>query len=101
MREYIKSETYNYASTIQYLNWLRNDFKKYQSDNMKTVNYLVKEFEMKKSATAYKRASTDKTGTIDPLKLKDYRFSDDIFKRLTILPTEKKSWYDDVVRLVW
>ena len=44
---------------------------------------------MKKSAAAYKRASTDKTGTIDPLKLKDYRFSDDIFKRLTVLPTEK------------
>jgi hypothetical protein len=89
MRDYIKTETYSYSSTIQYLNWLRNDFKKYQSDNMKTVNYLVKEFEMKKSATAYKRASTDKTGTIDPLKLKDYRFSDDIFKRLTVLPTEK------------
>ena len=25
---------------------------------------------MKKAATAYKRASTDKTGIIDPLKLK-------------------------------
>jgi hypothetical protein len=44
---------------------------------------------MKKSATAYKRASTDKTGVIDPLKLKDYKFSDDIFKRLTILPNAK------------
>ena len=86
MREYIKSETYNYASTIQYLNWLRNDFKKYQSDNMKTVNYLVKEFEMKKSATAYKRYSEN---NIDPLKLKDYKFSDDIFKRLTITPLTK------------
>jgi len=51
--------------------------------------YLVKEFEMKKSATAYKRATTDKTGTIDPLKLKDYKFSDDIFKRLTITPDAK------------
>jgi len=51
--------------------------------------YLVKEFEMKKAATAYKRAQTDKTGIIDPLKLKDYQFSDDIFKRLTILPNGK------------
>jgi len=55
----------------------------------KTVMYLVKEFEMKKSATAYKRVLTDKTGIIDPLKLKNYKFSDDIFKRLTILPNEK------------
>jgi len=89
MREYIRSEYKISSSTTQYLNWLKNDFKKYCSDNMKTVNYLVKEFEMKKSATAYKRATTDKTGTIDPLKLKDYKFSEDIFKRLTILPTEK------------
>ena len=44
---------------------------------------------MKKSATAYKRASTDKTGVIDSLKLKNYKFSDDIFKRLTIMPDEK------------
>tara|TARA_B110000971_G_C20021914_1_gene506788 strand:+ start:233 stop:2530 length:2298 start_codon:yes stop_codon:yes gene_type:complete len=89
MREYIASERKHYASTHEYLMWLKNDYKKYIKDNMKTVNYLVKEFEMKKSATAYKRASTDKTGTIDPLKLKDYKFSDDIFKRLTIIPTEK------------
>ena len=73
MRDYIKTETYSYSSTIQYLNWLRNDFKKYQSDNMKTVNYLVKEFEMKKAATAYKRSTTHKTGTIDPLKLHSYK----------------------------
>jgi hypothetical protein len=29
---------------------------------------------MKKAATAYKRASTDKTGIIDPLKLKSYKY---------------------------
>ena len=44
---------------------------------------------MKKAAFHYKRASTDKTGIIDPLKLKDYKFSDDIFKRLTIMPDGK------------
>jgi len=89
MRQYVKNEQMHYRGTKDYLNWLKSDFKKHIADNMKTVNYLVKEFEMKKSATAYKRATTDKTGTIDPLKLKDYKFSDDIFKRLTILPTEK------------
>mgnify|MGYP001202841630 FL=1 len=89
MRAYIRDERKSYTGTSEYLNWLKGDFKKHIRDNMKTVNYLVKEFEMKKSATAYKRATTDKTGTIDPLRLKDYKFSDDIFKRLTILPTEK------------
>ena len=36
--------------------------------------YLVKEFEMKKSAEAYKRANTDKTNIIDPLKLHKYKY---------------------------
>ena len=73
----------------QYYEWLKTDFKKFKNDNKKTVMYLVKEFEMKKAATAYKRSTTDKTGTIDPLRLKNYKFSDDIFKRLTILPDSK------------
>ena len=88
----LKSDDYGSYSKSQrqaYMQWLIEDFKKYKNDNKKTVNYLVKEFEMKKSATAYKRATTDKTGVIDSLKLKDYKFSDDIFKRLTILPNSK------------
>ena len=68
---------------------VKNEYQSFKKDSMKTVNYLVKEFEMKKSATAYKRATTDKTGILDPLKLKNYKFSDDIFKRLTILPDAK------------
>ena len=84
-----KYYSYDHNKRIEYVNWLKDNFKQFKNDNKKTVNYLVKEFEMKKSATAYKRASTDKTGVIDPLKLKDYKFSDDIFKRLTILPDAK------------
>ena len=73
----------------KYLTWLKNDYNKFKNDNKKTVMYLVKEFEMKKSATAYKRATTDKTGIIDPLKLSEYKYNDDIFKKLTILPDAK------------
>ena len=56
---------------------------------MKTVNYLVKEFEMKKSATAYRRSTTSKTGIIDPMMLSKYKFTDDIFKKLSIVPDAK------------
>ncbi len=74
---------------IGFYDYLKKDYKKFKNDSLKTVMYLVKEFEMKKSANAYKRATTDKTGVIDPLKLKDYKFSEDIFKRMTILPDGK------------
>ena len=86
------NEASNLDARIEYqkhFNWIKQDFLKFKKDSTKTVMYLVKEFEMKKAATAYKRATTDKTGVIDPLKLKNYKFSDDIFKRLTILPNSK------------
>ena len=89
MRSYVASECKKYPENMKYFNWLRNEYKQFKNENKKTVMYLVKEFEMKKSATAYKRATTDKTGIIDPLKLKEYRYSDDIFKKLTILPDAK------------
>ena len=65
-------------------------YKKFMNENKKTVMYLVKEFEMKKSAKAFtKEHSQDKTGIIDPLKLPSYKYSDDIFKKLTIIPDGK------------
>ena len=78
-----------YGTTKGYLKWLDNSYKSFTKENKKTVMYLVKEFEMKKAATAYKRASTDKTGIIDPLKLPQYQYNEDIFKKLTIIPDGK------------
>ena len=84
----------------KYLPYLKKEYKKFMNDSKKTIMYLVKEFEMKKAATAYKRSTQDKTGVIDPLKLKDYKFSDDIFKRLTILPDAKNHGMMMLLRLV-
>lgn len=84
---------------IKFFNWIKQDFLRFKKDSTKTVMYLVKEFEMKKAATAYKRATVDKTGVIDPLKLKNYKFSDDIFKRLTILPNSKN--HGMIILLDW
>ena len=72
-----------------YMPWLKKEYKKFMNESKKTIMYLVKEFEMKKAATAYKRSTQDKTGVIDPLKLHSYKFNEDIFKRLTILPDAK------------
>ena len=72
-----------------YLPYLKKEYKSFINESKKTIMYLVKEFEMKKAATAYKRSTQDKTGVIDPLKLHSYKFNEDIFKRLTILPDAK------------
>ena len=62
-----------YSNIAKYDTYLDKEYKKFMNENKKTVMYLVKEFEMKKSAQAYKRAQTDKTGIIDPLKLPSYQ----------------------------
>ena len=57
--------------------------------NKKAVNHMVKEFEMRKSAAEYARASISKTGVIDTVKMNNYKLTDDIFKKVTILPEGK------------
>ncbi|MAQ90939.1 MAG: peptidase [Rhodopirellula sp.] len=66
-----------------------NKYQEYKKDSVKTVNYLVKQFEMKKSAAQYKRAATSKTGVIDTNKLFKYKLTDDIFKKTTVVPDGK------------
>ena len=63
--------------------------QKFMRESSNVVNYLVKEFEMKKNAKLYARASQDKTGIIDPLKLHSYKFAEDIFKKITTIPNQK------------
>lgn len=64
-------------------------YKKFLVNNKKTISYMVKEFEMKKRASEYKRATVSKTGVLDTLKMNNYQFSDDIFRKMTVLPEGK------------
>ena len=66
-----------------------SEFHKFRNDAKKEVSYLVKEFESRKSASAYARSSTSRTGVLDTTKLQTYRFNEDLFKRVTVLPDGK------------
>ena len=65
------------------------EFIKFKRSAQKEVSYLVKEFECKKAASAYARASTSRTGVLDTTKLHTYKFNEDIFKKVTVLPDGK------------
>ena len=64
-------------------------YNRFLSNNKKAINHMVKEFEMKKQASEFARASTAKTGVIDTIKMNNYRLTDDIFKKVTVLPEGK------------
>jgi hypothetical protein len=64
-------------------------WKEFQVNNKKTINYMVKEFEMKKKASEYARTTLSKTGVICPVKMNNYKFSDDIFRKMSVTPEGK------------
>jgi hypothetical protein len=65
------------------------EFQKFKNSAQKEVNYLVKEFECRKAADSYSRASTARTGVLDTARLHSYKFSEDLFKKVTVLPDGK------------
>ena len=77
---------YNDKSDERYFTSTRNEVMELKASSKKTVAYMVKEFEMKKSADQYARAATSKTGTLDMGALHTYKFNDDLFKKVTTLP---------------
>ena len=88
----ILNET-GYADTEEELpDWIKNQsegslddrFNKFKDDTTRSVGYLIKEFEMRKAATSYKRNHVSKSGSLDMSKIWGYQLNDDLFKRITV-----------------
>ena len=65
------------------------EFYKFKKSAQKEVNYLVKEFECRKAADSYARATTARTGVLDCTKLHTYKYNEDLFKKVTTLADGK------------
>ena len=78
--EHISSDCYNYVDKL---------FREFKKSASSEVNYMVKEFECKKSADLYSRSSVSKTGVLDCSKLHTYKYNEDLFKKVTIIPDGK------------
>ncbi len=65
------------------------DFIKFKKHAQREVNYMVKEFECKKSADAYARSTTARTGILNTAKLHTYKFNEDLFKKVNVVPDGK------------
>ncbi len=65
------------------------DFRKFKQSVQREVSYLVKEFECQKAADSYARTSTSRTGVLDTCKLHTYKFNEDLFKKITVVPDGK------------
>ena len=79
-------DLYNTLETFAYTD---EEYVKFKRSANKEVNYLVKEFECRKSADSYARATTSRTGVLDTSKLHTYRYNEDLFKKVTTLADGK------------
>ena len=78
--EYVTCD--NYDDVWRYVN-------EFLDHNKNIVNYMAKEFDMRKAASNYKKAMTAKSGEIDMQKIQNYLIKDDIFKKVTVVPDGK------------
>ena len=87
-----KMRSYGYETRLTFRSYdreLQEEYVQYKRESSKGVNYLVKEFECRKSADAYSRAAVSRTGVLDTTKLHTYKFNEDLFKKITVLPEGK------------
>ena len=64
-------------------------YKQFKTSAQKEVNYLVKEFECRKAADSYARTSTARTGVLDTARLHTYKYNEDLFKKINVVPDGK------------
>ena len=76
-------------SPIEWFDWVDSEFLKFKKSAQKEVNYLVKEFECRKAADSYARATIARTGVLDCTKLHTYKYNEDLFKKITTLADGK------------
>ena len=85
--ENVKNDQLNEA--IYTLGLADKEYEKFRKQTQPEVNYLVKEFEMRKSAHAYARAGVSRTGVLNTKILHQYKYNEDLFKKVTTLPDGK------------
>ena len=61
----------------------------FNTKNRSMITYMLKEYETKKAASTYSRTREAKTGVLNTKILHGYKFTEDIFRRVTIIPEGK------------
>ena len=69
--------------------FIKSDYPKYIKGVKKNIQFAVREFEMKKAAYQYSRATVGKKGVIDVNRLHSYKTNEDIFSQVTNLADSK------------
>ena len=85
----LANEYYQKSIHKEYYDSQLAPYLEFKKSAEREVSYLVKEFECKKSADQYARASTARTGVLNTSVLHSYKYNEDLFKKVSVLPDGK------------
>lgn len=77
----------------------RERFDAWVKQETKTINYLLKQFDLKKAADEHRRTMITKSGRLDTVKMINYRWSEDIFAKNQIIRDGKNHGF--IMYLDW
>ena len=66
-----------------------DEIETFLRESQKTCHMMAQEFKRRQRATSFRRATVAKTGVLDMQKMVNYKWSEDIFRKTTILPDGK------------
>ena len=88
-----KELTEHYSQKVQgrqenqkFMDYIKKDIVDFKKEQAQTISYMVKEFEMRKSADLYKRSTVAKTGQLNMNTLHSYSYNEDIFLKMNVEP---------------
>ncbi len=82
--EKIEKECESYQKIWEY-HLLHEKYYEFKKDSQSSVNYMIKEFQTKKSADDYARSYSARTGVLDNKKLHEFKFTENIFKQIQVV----------------
>jgi hypothetical protein len=78
-----------YRNKVSYEALAAKCVKKFNARNRKYIMHIFKEFDMRKRATDYARTSIARTGELNMNVLHKYKFSNDLFKKISVVQKGK------------
>lgn len=95
-----KMAGYSYTKeVVEQLDEEKRNFNIWKMKENETVSFMVSEFERKKAADMYARTLTAKTGVLDTNRIHSYKYNEDLFKRISVVPKGKNHGF--VMFLDW
>lgn len=87
--QFVTEALQHIKSSPQRLHEATTYLAEFQTKYAATVAHMAREFDRRKTAKLYERARVARTGRLDMTKLASYKFRDDLFQQIMVVPNGK------------